>query len=116
LYAADLERIKKLIREAFDIPLPQVKIEARMEILDRNALEQIGIMWGGGAVGRSGSLALVGQGFQAGNNLGQTVAAAAGILLPDGSLLLDRTPITPPGGVSQPNPNSALSSFLPVSQ
>ena len=52
--------------ESFDIPLPQVKIEARMEILDRNALEQIGIQWGGGAVGRAGSLALVGQGFQAG--------------------------------------------------
>jgi type II secretory pathway component HofQ len=115
LYAADLERIKKLIRESFDIPLPQVKIEARMEILDRNALEQIGIMWGGGAVGRAGSLALVGQGFQAANNLGQTVAAAPGIVLPDGSLLLDRVGITPPGSISQPNPNSNLSSFLPVS-
>ena len=64
LYAADLERIKKLIRESFDIPLPQVKIEARMEILDRNALEQIGIQWGGMGVGRAGSLALVGQGLQ----------------------------------------------------
>jgi len=122
LYATDLERIKKLIREAFDIPLPQVKIEARMEILDRNSLEQIGIMWGGGAVGRAGSLALVGQGFQAANNLGQTVAAAPGIVLPDGSLLLDRTPITPPGNVTagppagQPNPNSLLNAFLPVSQ
>ncbi len=39
------------IREALDIPLPQVKIEARMEILDRNALEQIGIQWGGGRRG-----------------------------------------------------------------
>jgi type IV pilus assembly protein PilQ len=121
LYAADLERIKKLVRESFDIPLPQVKIEARMEILDRNALEQIGIMWGGGATGRAGSLALVGQGFQAGTNLGQTVAAAPGILLPDGSLLLDRVGITPPGGISagnvagQPNPNALLQSFLPVS-
>jgi type IV pilus assembly protein PilQ len=122
LYAADLERIKKIIRENLDIPLPQVKIEARMEILDRNSLEQIGIMWGGGAAGRAGSLALVGQGFQAGQNLGQTVAAAPGILLPDGSLLLDRVPITPPGNITagsgvsgQPNPNAILSSFLPVS-
>src|SRR5262244_3798698 len=30
-YENDLERIKKLIREKLDIPLPQVKIEARME-------------------------------------------------------------------------------------
>jgi type IV pilus assembly protein PilQ len=116
LYAADLERIKKLIRESFDIPLPQVKIEARMEILDRNALEQIGIMWGGGAVGRSGSLALLGQGFQAGQNLGQTVAAAPGILLPDGTLLLDRTSVSPTSGVGQPNRDALLSSFLPVSR
>jgi type IV pilus assembly protein PilQ len=116
LYAADLERIKKLIRENFDIPLPQVKIEARMEILDRNALEQIGIMWGGGAVGRSGSLALVGQGFQAGANQGQTVPVAPGILLPDGTFLLDRTSVAPPAGFSQPNPDSLLTSFLPVSR
>jgi type IV pilus secretin PilQ/predicted competence protein len=115
LYAADLERIKKLIRESFDIPLPQVKIEARMEILDRNALEQIGIMWGGGAVGRSGSLALVGQGLQTTTNLGQTVPAAPGIALPDGTFLLDRTSIAPPAGIGQPNKDATLSSFLPVS-
>src|SRR5438093_8041911 len=35
-YEADLERIKTLIREKLDVPLPQVKIEARMEILDRS--------------------------------------------------------------------------------
>ncbi|HWN91559.1 MAG TPA: secretin N-terminal domain-containing protein, partial [Verrucomicrobiae bacterium] len=46
-YEADLERIKKLIREQLDVPLPQIKIEARMEILDRNALESIGVQWGG---------------------------------------------------------------------
>ncbi len=34
-YEADLERLKKLIREQLDVPLPQIKIEARMEILDR---------------------------------------------------------------------------------
>src|SRR5205814_953530 len=39
LYATDLDRVKKLILESLDIPLPQVKIEARMEILDRTALE-----------------------------------------------------------------------------
>jgi type II secretory pathway component HofQ len=32
-YEADLERIKTLIREKLDVPLPQVKIEARMEMV-----------------------------------------------------------------------------------
>lgn len=64
-YAADLDRIKKLIRENLDVPLPQVKIEARMEILDRTALEQIGVQWGGaGAATESENrLTLVGRGF-----------------------------------------------------
>src|SRR5947207_2699827 len=115
LYAADLERIKKLIRESFDIQLPQVKIEARMEILDRNALEQIGIQWGGGAVGRSGSLALVGQGFQSSTSGLQTIPSIPGVVLPDGSLLLDRTPVSPGRG-NFPNPNTSFSSVLPISQ
>src|SRR5437867_1498983 len=49
-YEADLERIKTLIREKLDVPLPQVKIEARMEILDRDDLFAIGVQWGGGGV------------------------------------------------------------------
>ena len=52
LYAADLDRIKKLVREYLDVPLPQVKIEARMEILDRTALEAIGVQWGGAGAGQ----------------------------------------------------------------
>jgi type II secretory pathway component GspD/PulD (secretin) len=118
LYSADLERIKKLIRESFDIPLPQVKIEARMEILDRNALEQIGIQWGGAAVGRSGSLALVGQGLQSGTVQGQGVPTIPGVLLPDGSVLIDRTPVQLGRGsfTDFPNPNTTLSGFLPISQ
>ena len=64
LHAADLERIKKLVREYFDVPLPQVKIEARMEILDRTALEAIGIQWGGAGAGNVGRATVVGQGFQ----------------------------------------------------
>ena len=63
-YAADLERIKKLVREQLDVPLPQVKIEARMEILDRNALEAIGVQWGGAGAGNAGKATVVGQGFQ----------------------------------------------------
>ena len=62
-YAADLERIKTLIREKLDIPLPQVKIEARMEILARNDLFALGIQWGGGGVATNNQGVLVGRGF-----------------------------------------------------
>jgi type IV pilus assembly protein PilQ len=63
-YENDLERIKKLIREKLDVPLPQVKIEARMEILDRNDLFAIGVQWGGGGVLKAdGRSIVVGRGF-----------------------------------------------------
>ena len=45
-------------------PLPQIKIEARMEILDRNSLEAIGVQWGGATAGNVGGNTLIGQGFQ----------------------------------------------------
>src|SRR4029450_406702 len=72
-YENDLERIKKLIREKLDVPLPQVKIEARMEILDRDDLFAIGVQWGGGgAVQANQNSILVGRGFTSDtqNNLG----------------------------------------------
>jgi type IV pilus assembly protein PilQ len=63
-YENDLERIKKLIREKLDVPLPQVKIEARMEILDRDDLFAIGVQWGGGGVLQSNQNSIVvGRGF-----------------------------------------------------
>jgi type IV pilus assembly protein PilQ len=92
-YEADLERIKKLIREQLDVPLPQIKIEARMEILDRNSLEAIGVQWGGALAGNSGGNTLVGQGFQAGDTT--------------------RTGIAPGTSIST-NPNLSLASLLPV--
>jgi type IV pilus assembly protein PilQ len=72
-YEADLERIKTLIREKLDVPLPQVKIEARMEILDRDDLFAIGVQWGGGgAIQANQNSILVGRGFTSdtANNLG----------------------------------------------
>src|SRR5215470_8504067 len=66
-YENDLERIKKLIREKLDVPLPQVKIEARMEILDRDDLFAIGVQWGGGGVLQSNANSIVvGRGFTSG--------------------------------------------------
>jgi type IV pilus secretin PilQ/predicted competence protein len=92
-YEADLERIKKLIREQLDVPLPQIKIEARMEILDRNSLEAIGIQWGGASTAKVGDNTLIGQGFQA------TDATRTGIA---------------PVNLNPANPNLTLTSLLPV--
>jgi type IV pilus assembly protein PilQ len=113
-YEADLERIKKLIRERFDVPLPQVKIEARMEILDRTAYEGIGVQWGGAGAGNvNNTTTLIGQGFQTapGKNFA-TLPAYAGILLPDGTVAaLDRV-----GPQFSPNnPNLNLSQLFPIS-
>jgi type IV pilus assembly protein PilQ len=62
-YANDVERLKKLIRESLDIPLPQVKIEARLNEINRTDLFEIGVQWGGAGAGRNGSNVLIGQGF-----------------------------------------------------
>jgi type IV pilus secretin PilQ/predicted competence protein len=98
-YANDLERIKKLIRESLDIPLPQVKIEARMEVLDRRDLFAIGVQWGGGGVINQGSQAtLVGRGF--------TSASGNSPSNPG---------IAPTGIASFPNSNLTLGSAIPVS-
>lgn len=92
-FEADLERLKKLIREQLDVPLPQIKIEARMEILDRNSLEAIGVQWGGATAGNVGGNTLIGQGFQS------TDPGRAGIA---------SSTLTPT------NPNLTLGSLLPV--
>ena len=113
-YAADLERIKRLIREQLDIPLPQVKIEARMEILDRTALEALGVQWGGATSANTGNTTLVGQGFQSAPSTvpGLTLPVVGGVLQPDGS-----TVVTSPTGVQgfQPrNTNMTLGRLLPI--
>jgi type IV pilus assembly protein PilQ len=93
-YERDLERIKKLIREKLDIQLPQVKIEARMEILDRNDLFAVGVKWGLGGVATSRDITLVGRGLT-------TNQTASGIA-PFGI------------GSNTPNPNLTLTTALPV--
>ena len=122
-YEADLERIKKLIREKFDVPLPQVKIEARMEILDRSAFEGIGVQWGGAGAGNiNNTTTLIGQGFQTapGKNVGSISPAFSGILLPDGTVaaldpvgIFNRTPNNPGLTLNQLFPISA-STGLPL--
>jgi type IV pilus assembly protein PilQ len=97
-YANDLERIKKLIRESLDIALPQVKIEARMEVLDRRDLFAIGVQWGGGGVLNQNSQAtVVGRGF------------TSSFTNPSG------TGIAPTGVGTTANTNLTLGSAIPVS-
>jgi type IV pilus assembly protein PilQ len=97
-YANDLERIKKLIRENLDVPLPQVKIEARMEVLDRRDLFAIGVQWGGGGVLNQNSQAtLVGRGFTSSTLTNPTGGGIA------------------PSGVTAVNPNLTLGGAVPVS-
>jgi len=114
-YAADLERIKKLVREQLDVPLPQVKIEARMEILDRNALEAIGVQWGGAAARNVFNRAtLVGQGFQSAPSgvPGLTLPVVGGVLQPDGSTISVNP--TAQSGILPVNQNVTLNRLLPV--
>jgi type IV pilus secretin PilQ/predicted competence protein len=96
LHAADLERVRRLIRESLDIPVPQIKIEARMEILDRNDLFAIGVQWGGGGVlAVDNKNAIVGRGFTSDQPVTDGTAAA-GV-----------------GNLS--NPNLTLGQAIPVS-
>jgi len=91
-YEKDIERLKKLVQERLDIPVPQVQIAAQMVITSLNALEQIGVQWGGAGAGNVGRSTFVGQGFQ--------------------------DPVRPPGtgaiNVNPINPNLDLSGLLPV--
>jgi type IV pilus assembly protein PilQ len=95
-YEADLERIKKLIREKLDVPLPQVKIEARMNELNRTDFFALGVRWGGAGARRSGQDILVGQGVASTNS---------------GGIPATSFPSDFPGA----NQNLTLSSFLPIS-
>jgi type IV pilus assembly protein PilQ len=97
-YANDLDRIERLIKEQLDIPLPQVQIAATMVITTQNALEQLGIQWGGAAVARTAGgsgPAVVGSGLSA-----RTPATATGTAVS--------------GGPYSNNPNFTGSDLLPV--
>jgi len=104
-YAADLERIKVLIAEKLDIPLPQVKIEARMEILAREDLFALGVQWGGAGAAAGNHGTLVGRGFT-------TSPGSAGVQNSNNTLGAGGIP---PSGITNHNPNVNLDTLLPVS-
>ena len=109
-YENDLNRIAKLIKESLDIPLPLVQIAAQMVITTQSALEQIGIAWGGAAIGQPRyprDPALIGQGYsQAGVTQGGTSQVPTA---PVGG--------TPVVGTYSQNPNfmPAANTLLPIS-
>src|SRR5437867_1769569 len=119
-YANDLERIKKLIREALDIPLPQVKIESRLNEINRTDLFEIGVQWGGASARRDGSNILVGQGYaplgrsgpvDVTRQAGDVISTGTGTPTPDA--LFPSAPVNPGSPIT--NPNFPLTSLLPVS-
>jgi type IV pilus assembly protein PilQ len=113
-YANDLERIKKLIRENLDIPLPQVKIEARLNEINRTDLFEIGVQWGGASQGRDGQNILIGQGFgNPGGGTGQRVQDPAAAATGATGVFFGGSPT----GTASPstNPNIPLSQLLPIS-
>ena len=99
-YEADLARIKRLVKEQLDVPLPQIQIAAQMVVIARNALEQLGVQWGGTIVGRPTGDTLIGRGFA------QPVNPATGLATP-------QAPGTPTPGIGT-NPGFTGGSILPV--
>lgn len=91
-YEKDIERLRTLITERLDVPVPQVQIAAQMVITSLNALEQIGVQWGGAGAGNAGRSTLVAQGFQ-------------DAIRPPGTGAINVNPV---------NPNLNLSGLLPV--
>jgi type II secretory pathway component HofQ len=95
LYDEQMKRVKEAIETQLDLLPPQVKIESRLELLDRTDLFALGVQWGGGGLlGINDRTAIVGRGFTSNqvNTLG--------------------IPTTNTG--TQPIPNAALANVIPV--
>jgi type IV pilus assembly protein PilQ len=103
-FTKDLERIKKLIEESLDVPVPQIQIAAQMVVTTLIALEQIGVQWGAAGAGKlPGTTVMVGQGFATPNQLntgGQSILGGA------------ITPVVPPSTVG--NLVNLPTAFLPT--
>jgi type IV pilus assembly protein PilQ len=130
-YKNDLDRIKKLVSEKLDVPLPQVKIEARLNELSRTNLFEVGVQLGGAGVRRDGQNVVVGQGYAPYSRSGGVDAVRASELEQQGGTAAVVTnpargtvlgTATAPVGVASPLINPGLSAtpglldrFLPVS-
>ena len=96
LYDDQLTRVREALDRQLDVTPPQVKIESRIESLNREDLFAIGVQWGGGGLlGVNDRTAIVGRGFTSGQT-STTGIGTAGI------------------GSNQINPNLNLGSVIPV--
>jgi type II secretory pathway component GspD/PulD (secretin) len=97
LYDEQMKRVKEAIENRLDLLPPQVKIESRLELLDRTDLFALGVQWGGGGLlGINNRTAIVGRGFT--SNQDPTFG------------------IAPAGfGSPGPNPKLPLTNVIPVS-
>jgi type IV pilus assembly protein PilQ len=96
LYDDQLVRVREAIERQLDVTPHQIKIESRIENLNREDLFAIGVQWGGGGlVGINNRTAIVGRGFTSNQTSPTGIAPSPGI----GSTL---------------NPNLTLGSVIPV--
>ena len=92
-----MKRVKEAIETQLDMMPPQVKIESRLELLDRTDLFALGVQWGGGGLlGINDRTAIVGRGFTS-NQVNTSGIGTAGF------------------GSPGPNPNLPLTNVIPVS-
>jgi len=99
LYDEQMKRVKEAIENRLDLLPPQVKIESRLELLDRTDLFALGVQWGGGGLlGINNRTAIVGRGFTS----SQANAGPAAGIAPAGF------------GSPGPNPNLPLTTVIPV--
>jgi type II secretory pathway component HofQ len=69
LYDEQMKRVKEAIETQLDLLPPQVKIESRLELLDRTDLFALGVQWGGGGLlAVNDRTAIVGRGFTSSQN------------------------------------------------
>jgi type II secretory pathway component HofQ len=95
LYDEQMKRVKEAIETQLDLLPPQVKIESRLELLDRSDLFALGVQWGGGGLlGVNKRTAIVGRGFTSNqvNTLGIPTSNTS----------------------TQPIPNAALANVIPA--
>jgi type II secretory pathway component HofQ len=90
LYDEQMKRVKEAIETQLDLLPPQVKIESRLELLDRTDLFALGVQWGGGGLlGINDRTAIVGRGFTSNqiNTLGVPTSGTSTPPIPNASLL-----------------------------